>query len=49
MIELNGKSMCASDWAKEIGISRKGIMKRLNKGWPVDQVLSSDKYIRRAS
>lgn len=47
MLEFEGKSMCASDWAKEIGISRKGIMKRLNKGWPVDQVLSSGKYVRK--
>lgn len=40
MITYNGKTQCANDWAKELGISSDAIIKRLNKGLPIDKVLS---------
>lgn len=37
LIELNGKSQTATDWANELGISRKTIYSRLDSGWsPID-------------
>jgi hypothetical protein len=49
MLTLGGLSMCVNDWAKEINVNRKAIMKRLKKGWPIEHVLSPEKYVRRSS
>jgi hypothetical protein len=38
------KTMCISDWAKEIGISPASLQKRLNKGWPLEIALSPEKH-----
>ena len=35
-----GKTMCISDWAKEVGISAASMQKRLNKGWPLEIAFS---------
>ncbi len=40
---FNGKNMCIADWAKEIGITSQSLQKRLNKGWPLELALSSEK------
>lgn len=39
MLTYNGKTMCAVDWAKEIGIHRDTIRRRLKKGLPLEKVL----------
>lgn len=39
--ELNGKRQCAARWAKELGINRTTLQKRLKAGWPMEKVLSS--------
>lgn len=40
---FDGKTMCIADWAKEIGITPQSLQKRLNKGWPLELALSSEK------
>lgn len=40
---FDGKTMCIADWAKEIGIAPQSLQKRLNKGWPLELALSSEK------
>jgi hypothetical protein len=40
---FNEKTMCIADWAKEIGINPQSLQKRLNKGWPLELALSSEK------
>lgn len=39
-ITFNGKSMCVSDWADEIGITVRGLGNRLRRGWPLARALS---------
>lgn len=39
IINFNGKSMCASDWALEIGIHRDTIRRRIKKGLPIESIL----------
>jgi len=41
---FDGKTMCVADWAQEIGISRQALLKRLNKGWPLEIALSPEKH-----
>jgi plasmid maintenance system antidote protein VapI len=45
-IELDGKSMTISQWAKELGVSRCKISKRLDKGMSARQALQpgSDRH-----
>ena len=38
-ITFEGKTQCAMDWAKELGIPPFLIYKRLKKGWDVERVL----------
>ena len=46
MIEHNGKTQSVSDWAREIGVSRKLLCTRLNAlGWPVARALSAQSHI----
>ena len=40
---FNNKTMCISDWAKEIGLTPQSLQKRLNKGWPLELALSPEK------
>jgi hypothetical protein len=42
-LTYNGRTMCLSHWAQEIGISREGLSSRLAKGWPVSRALSTPK------
>lgn len=39
ILTYKGKTMCAIDWAKEIGISRDTISRRLKRGLPIEKVL----------
>ena len=40
MLTHKGKTMCAVDWAKEIGVHRDTIRRRLKKGLPLEKVLT---------
>jgi hypothetical protein len=40
--ELNGKSQCMTDWAKELGISPTTLSERLSK-WPLERALTTAK------
>jgi hypothetical protein len=35
----NGRSLCVSEWAEELGIAREAIYSRLRYGYPIEQVL----------
>ncbi len=39
MITFNGVTLCMSDWAKKIGISKQGLWHRLSIGWPIEKAL----------
>lgn len=43
-ITFNNKTLTISQWSKEIGIAPKTIRERLNKGWNIKKVLSSQRY-----
>lgn len=38
-VTLNGETMLLSDWAERIGITKSGLLYRINKGWPSDRIL----------
>lgn len=40
MLTLDGRTMCAADWAKELGLCPKTLRQRLYRGWPLRQVLT---------
>ena len=35
-----GKTMCLSDWARELGVSHQKLLYRIKAGWPIDQMLT---------
>ena len=37
--EFNGESLTASEWSRRVGIHRSAIKARLNRGWPMHEVL----------
>lgn len=39
ILTFDGKSMCATDWATEIGVHRDTIRRRINRGLPIEKVL----------
>lgn len=39
ILTFNGKSMCATDWANEIGINRNTITRRIKRGLLIEDVL----------
>jgi len=39
ILTYDGKTMCATDWANEIGIHRDTIRRRLKRGLPIEKVL----------
>lgn len=43
-ITFNNKTMTITQWSRELGINRKTIRERLNKGWKIENVLSPQKY-----
>ena len=46
-ITFNGKTQNTAQWADEIGIPPQMIWDRLRKGWPLENVLSTEKFINR--
>lgn len=40
---FDGKTMCVADWAREIGISRASLQKRLKNGWPPELAFSPER------
>ena len=44
IIEYNGESMTAAQWARKIGIPYRTLLTRLRRGMPLEKALSSDKY-----
>ncbi len=47
MITFDGKTQCAKDWADQIGIADTTIIRRLNRGLPIEIVLSNKRWQRR--
>lgn len=41
MIEYNGKVQCLSDWAKELGIKRITLRRRLVSGWSIERAFTA--------
>lgn len=46
VIEHDGLKLCVSEWEARTGISRHTIYRRLNAGWPVEKVLSKQRFSR---
>jgi len=46
-LTFSGRTMCMKDWAAELGINTPTVQRRLQRGWSVEQVLTT-KAIRRA-
>lgn len=43
-IEYNGLNLTLSQWSRVIGVHRNTITERLNAGWDIEKVLSTDKH-----
>jgi hypothetical protein len=43
-IEYNNKKRTVAEWAKELGINYDTIHLRLQRGWPIEKVLSRENY-----
>lgn len=41
ILTFRGKTQCAADWAKEIGIAASTLRQRLYRGWPIEEVLTA--------
>ncbi|CAI8756147.1 HNH endonuclease [Pseudomonas chlororaphis] len=41
MLSHDGKTMCVSEWAEQLGINYRTIMTRLNKGWSSERALAT--------
>jgi hypothetical protein len=39
ILDFKGKLMCATDWAKEIGVHRDTIRRRIKRGLPIEKIL----------
>ena len=44
--EFNGKSQTLAEWSRETGIGRVTLLKRLQRGVPLDVALSTAEYLR---
>lgn len=42
----NGETLHLSEWSRRLGVSNGAILKRINSGMPMDQVLSKERYIK---
>jgi hypothetical protein len=45
-LTLNGVTKCISVWARELGLHLATLQGRLERGWPIEQVLSSAKMTK---
>ena len=41
MLSYNGETMCVTDWATKLGLSRFTLYGRIRKGWPIKDVLAA--------
>ena len=41
LISFNGETLCITDWAARLGIARKTIVMRLDRGWSVEEALTT--------
>lgn len=48
ILSFNGETMCATDWASKLGISRQSLHKRLAR-WPIERALTEPRRARRAA
>lgn len=39
-VEFNGRTQCISEWAEQVGISKRTIWNRLRSGWSVERALT---------
>ncbi len=46
LLTFNGKTQCLSAWSEELGIHIQTLMQRRKKGWPVEFILSTDRWKR---
>lgn len=46
-LTFNGKTLCASDWAREMGIDRRVIIRRFKTGWSVGETLTVKPIVGR--
>ena len=47
-ITFNGRTQNAEDWARELGLKPQNIRSRIDRGWPLDRVLTQPSKGRRA-
>lgn len=40
MLTLNGETLCLTDWAKRLGLSKGALRGRLTSGWPIERALT---------
>ncbi len=40
MVTFRGKTLCITDWAKEIGIAKETLRARFRKGWSIERALT---------
>ena len=40
LISYNGETLCLKDWADRIGVNRATIFRRIERGWPLEDVLT---------
>lgn len=43
LLAFGGRTLCVAEWARAVGISRKGLVKRLKLGWGLDRALQTPK------
>lgn len=44
LLTLNGETLCVADWAIKTGLRRSVIQGRINRGWPVERMLTEPPY-----
>lgn len=41
MYTNGGTTMCAADWGRKLGMTKKGVLDRIKDGWPIDLALTT--------
>jgi hypothetical protein len=47
LLTFEGKTLCLTEWAREIGITREALRNRINKGWSVDDALTTPQRVKK--
>lgn len=47
-ITFQGRTLCVTDWAKEIGMKKSTLLKRLNSGWSIGDALTKPIDLRKS-